>query len=42
MKLGEVLVNQGLISEDMLAQAVEEQKTDGERLGATLIRMGFI
>ena len=42
MKLGEVLVNQGLISEDMLAQAVEEQKTDGERLGAVLIRMGFI
>ena len=42
MKLGEVLVNQGLISEDMLAQAVEEQKTDGERLGAALIRLGFI
>ncbi|UCF70391.1 MAG: type IV-A pilus assembly ATPase PilB [candidate division WOR-3 bacterium] len=42
MKLGEVLLNQGLISEDMLSQALEEQKADGERLGATLIRMGFI
>ncbi len=42
LKLGEVLLNQGLISEDMLSQALEEQKTDGERLGATLIRMGFI
>jgi type IV pilus assembly protein PilB len=42
MKLGEVLVNQGLISEDMLSQALEEQKADGERLGATLIRMGFV
>jgi len=42
MKLGEVLVHQGLISEDMLSQALEEQKVDGERLGATLIRMGFV
>jgi type IV pilus assembly protein PilB len=42
MKLGEILVNQGVISEDMLAQALEEQKTDGEKLGTTLIRMGFV
>jgi type IV pilus assembly protein PilB len=26
----------------MLAQALEEQKTDGEKLGTTLIRMGFV
>jgi type IV pilus assembly protein PilB len=42
MKLGEILVGQGVISEDMLAQALEEQKTDGEKLGKTLIRMGFV
>ncbi len=42
MKLGEILVNQGVISEDMLAQALEEQKADGEKLGTTLIRMGFV
>jgi type IV pilus assembly protein PilB len=42
MKLGEILVAQGVISEDMLAQALEEQKTDGEKLGTTLIRMGFV
>ena len=42
MKLGEILVNQGVISEDMLAQALEEQKQDGEKLGTTLIRMGFV
>jgi type IV pilus assembly protein PilB len=42
MKLGEILVGQGVISEDMLAQALEEQKTDGEKLGTTLIRMGFL
>jgi len=42
MKLGEILVNQGVISEDMLAQALEEQKADGEKLGSTLIKMGFV
>lgn len=42
MKLGEILINQGVISEDMLAQALEEQKVDGEKLGTTLIRMGFV
>lgn len=42
MKLGEVLVKQGLINEDMLARALDEQKKDGARLGATLIKLGFI
>jgi type IV pilus assembly protein PilB len=42
MKLGEVLVSQGLISEDMLFQALEEQKKDGSRLGTTLVKLGFV
>jgi type IV pilus assembly protein PilB len=42
MRLGEVLVKQGLISEDMLAQALEEQKKDGTRLGTTLIKLGYV
>jgi len=42
MKLGEVLVKQGLISEDMLARALEEQKKDGTKLGTTLIKLGFV
>jgi type IV pilus assembly protein PilB len=42
MKLGELLVKQGKISEDMLAQALEKQKEDGARLGSTLIQLGFI
>lgn len=42
MKLGEVLVKQGLINEDMLARALDEQKKDGARLGSTLIKLGFI
>jgi type IV pilus assembly protein PilB len=42
MKLGEILVSEGLISEDMLAQALEEQKKDGKRIGSALMKLGFI
>ncbi len=42
MKLGELLLKQGLISEDMLSQALEEQKKAGTRLGTTLINMGYV
>lgn len=42
MKLGEILVKQGTISEDMLARALEEQKKDGSRLGSTLVKLGYI
>jgi type IV pilus assembly protein PilB len=42
MKLGEILVKKGLISEDMLARALEEQKKDGSRLGSTLIKLGYL
>lgn len=42
MKLGELLVKQGTITEEMLDQALEEQKKDGARLGSTLIKLGFL
>ncbi|MCX7995799.1 MAG: type IV-A pilus assembly ATPase PilB [candidate division WOR-3 bacterium] len=42
MKLGEILVKHGFISEDMLARALEEQKKDGTRLGSTLIKLGYL
>ncbi len=42
MRLGEILVKQGMISEDMLARALDEQKKDGARLGSTLIKLGFV
>jgi len=42
MKLGELLLKQGTISEDMLAQALEVQKKDGTRLGTTLINLGYV
>ena len=42
MRLGEILVEQGSISEDMLAQALDEQQKDGSRLGSTLVKLGFL
>jgi len=42
MKLGELLIKESKISEEMLDKALEEQKKDGARLGSTLIKLGFI
>lgn len=42
MRLGKILVKHGMISEDMLARALEEQKKDGARLGSTLIKLGYV
>ncbi len=42
MKLGEILVKHGFLTEDMLARALEEQKKDGTRLGSTLIKLGYL
>lgn len=41
-RLGDMLVEAGLITEDQLMQALEEQKTRGTKLGETLMAMGFI
>ena len=41
-KFGEILVDSGLISEDDLRKALEQQKNSGARLGDTLIEMGFV
>jgi len=41
-KFGEILINSGLISEDELNKALEQQKSTGERLGDTLIEMGLV
>ena len=42
MRLGEMLVSNGLISEDQMDVALKEQKASGKMLGATLVEMGFI
>ncbi len=41
-RLGELLVRNQLISDDQLAKAIAEQKREGVRLGAALIKLGYV
>lgn len=41
-RLGEILIDAGLINETQLASALNSQKTWGGKLGSTLVRMGFV
>jgi type IV pilus assembly protein PilB len=41
-RLGELLVRKQLITDIQLAKALEDQKANGGRLGATLVGLGFI
>ncbi len=41
-RIGEILLEAGLINEDQLTAALSSQKTWGGRLGSTLVRMGFV
>ena len=41
-KLGEILIKEGLITEDDFEQAMEYQRKSGGKLGDVLIAMGFI
>jgi type IV pilus assembly protein PilB len=41
-KLGDILVREGLITQEQLRKALLEQKTSGMRLGYTLVKLGFI
>jgi hypothetical protein len=40
--LGRLLVEQGLLSEDELEHALEDQASTGRRLGETLVELGFV
>ncbi len=42
VRLGQLLVDQKLISEDQLARALAEQKRTGRKLGRTLVELGFV
>lgn len=42
MRLGDLLVSNGLITQEQLAQALHMQKKTGERLGSVLTKYGFI
>ncbi|MGI6643161.1 MAG: hypothetical protein ACOX3V_04080 [Bacillota bacterium] len=41
-RIGAILLNEGLISERVLARAIELQKQSGGRLGEILISMGAV
>ncbi len=40
--LGRLLVEQGLLGEDELERALEEQASTGRRLGETIVELGFV
>ncbi|MBN2332333.1 MAG: type IV-A pilus assembly ATPase PilB [Deltaproteobacteria bacterium] len=41
-RLGEMLVSAKLLTDNQLAQALQDQKMNGGRLGSVLVRLGFI
>jgi len=41
-RLGEILLREGLITQDQLKKALLEQKNTGMRLGYTLVKLGFV
>ncbi len=41
-RLGDLLVREGLLSRDQLTKALQEQSTNGQRLGLTLVKMGLV
>ena len=41
-RLGDLLVGEGIISDEQLGLALKEQRSSGRKLGATLIHLGFI
>ena len=41
-RLGDMLVEMNLITEEQLQQALKIQKEEHDRLGATLVKHGFI
>jgi type II secretory ATPase GspE/PulE/Tfp pilus assembly ATPase PilB-like protein len=41
-RLGEVLIDKGIITDDQLRIALHEQKAIGKRIGAVLIQLGFV
>ena len=41
-RLGEILVKESLITDDQLKNALSEQKSNGNRLGAALVSLGYV
>ena len=42
LKIGEILVKQGLLKPDQLAAAVEEQKRSGNKLTQAIVQLGYL
>jgi len=42
VRIGDLLVKEGLISKEQLNQALAEQKQNGTRLGYNLVKLGFV
>ncbi len=42
VKLGQLLITSGIISEEQLKQALDAQRKEGGRLGTNLVKLGFI
>src|SRR6266404_1134533 len=42
MRLGEILLKRELVTAAAISEALERQKTDGGRLGANLIALGYL
>jgi len=41
-RLGDLLIDEGLITKDQLNQALSQQKENGGRLGSILVQMGLL
>lgn len=41
-RIGELLLKEGLITQDQLSKALQEQKQSGTRLGYNLVKLGFV
>ncbi|MFH1045398.1 MAG: ATPase, T2SS/T4P/T4SS family [Candidatus Omnitrophota bacterium] len=42
LRLGELLVKDGLITEEQLEKAIQAQKKEGERIGKVLVKLGLV
>lgn len=41
-RLGELLLSEGLVSEDQIAEALRQQQRTGELLGEVLVKLGYV
>ena len=41
-RLGEILVTEGLLTEDQVKEALSEQKKTGDLLGEVLVKLGYV